>query len=277
MRTGVHYAIVGVFVGQIVVFFAAVKGKFEHLHARIAGLLHQLGHVGSQGAQVLRDDLKLAALLFHLAEELDARTLDPFAVDGVFSRIRNGVVARKRAEVVDTGDVIKLGRSLDALKPPLVVGLLEIIPVVERIAPELTGSREIIRRTACHRDGIAVVIELEDLGICPGVGAVHSDINRHIAQDLDAQTVDIGAERLPLLIKLELQELPKNDLVAQLILVAFQSVLLAHFDVLGPLCPGRHVVVILHCHKQGVVFEPFAVLVHKIAERLLFRALGLLL
>ena len=108
MSTCVNNAVICVLVRQVIVLLAAVKRELENLHAGIARLLHKLGDVGCERAQILGNDLKLADLLFHHAEELDPRTYDPLAVDGVLGGIGNGVVARKRAEVVDTGNIVKL-------------------------------------------------------------------------------------------------------------------------------------------------------------------------
>ena len=91
-----------------------------------------------------------------------------------------------------------------------------VIPVIERVAPQLSGSAEIIWRHSGYAGRVALRIELEQLLVCPDIGAVECDEDRDITDDLDAFFMSIVAQCDPLLLKDKLDEAIVTDLFFQL-------------------------------------------------------------
>ena len=159
----VNDRILYVVVGQIVAGLTGIKGKLQHLHARISCAGQKL--FGSRGdiAQVLRDDPYISEFLLDCAEEIKAGAFDDFAVLGCLVAVRNLVVFRKAVEVVDADHIVELIVALDALDPPVIVVLLELLPVVDGIAPELACRRECIGRAAGDNCRNQIFIKAEDI------------------------------------------------------------------------------------------------------------------
>ena len=80
-----------------------------------------------------------------------------------------------------------------------------IVPVIERIAPELSVRREVIRRAACHRLQLTLLVELKELGVRPGIRRIRRDINRQVADNRDAVRGRIVLQALPLLVEQHLR------------------------------------------------------------------------
>ena len=193
--TGVDHGIDGIVVGQIVIGRAGVtgvEGKFQNLHAGETGIPDQLTDRICHIAQVFRNHFMPAQIPFHAAEQIDAGTLLPVAVFRGGIAVGNGVVLIKTPEVVDAGHIVHLVYIPQTAQPPLVSGLLVIVPAVQRIAPELAGSREAIRRTSRYSGRNVIFIQLEQFGMGPSIGRVHGNINRNIADDLNVFFVGIS-------------------------------------------------------------------------------------
>ena len=200
-------------------------------------------------------------------EQVHARAGQPVAEDGVLCRIGDGVVLVKAAEVVDARDVVELGGRGDAVDPPLVAGGLQVLPVVEGVAPELAGGGEVVRRAAGDAHGAALLVQPEDLGIGPGVRAVHGDVDRDVAKELDAKGVDVAAELLPLLVEEVLQELVEAHVLVQFLAVVADALGVAQADALVlPLGPGAHAEGLLDRHVERIVLQPAAVFAHEVGK-----------
>ena len=264
---GVDDVVIGIKMGQIDALAAVVERELEHLHAGVARSLEELGHAGGDQAEVFGDDRHVAQTRPDGVEQIHARAFQPIADDGVLGRIRDGIIFVKAAEVVDAGHVVELGSRRDAVDPPLVAGGLEVLPVIQRVAPQLAGRGEIVRRAARHADGMALLVQPEHLGVGPGVRAVHGDINRNVAKELDAQGIDVAAELLPLLIEQILKEFVEADVLVQIAAVGADGIGVAQADALIlPLGPGAHAEGLLHRHIQRVVFQPGAVFADEVVE-----------
>ena len=170
--------------------------------------------------------------------------------------------------MVDADDIVELITSLDAADPPVIAALLHVFPVIERIAPELSRRRERIRRAASHTDRDVLLVELEHLRMGPRVRAVRSDIERDVADDLNALLIGIGLQLRPLLHELELLEAVEihglRDHLPEyihgfLVPVAVRSI---------PLAPGLPFMLFLKCHKDAVILEPVRILRDKCLELL---------
>ena len=109
--------------------------------------------------------------------------------------------------MVDAHDVHHLVELLEALLPPGVVLGLHGLPVVLRIAPELSRRAEIVRRYARNRMGRAIRVEVEELLVRPDIGAVLCEKDRHVAHDADALLLRVVVQALPLAVEKVLHEL----------------------------------------------------------------------
>ena len=161
-----------VFMRFISAVSVTVKCKLLDLHARKARRFQKIRDVLSLDAQVLRDDALLAELLPDLLEEIKTRALLPAPVHRGRIAVRDRIVARKAAEMVDPHDVVETAHVADSRDPPFISVCLHFIPVKERIAPELSVRREVIRRAPGDLNRRQVLIELELIRIGPDIDAV---------------------------------------------------------------------------------------------------------
>ena len=81
--------------------------------------------------------------------------------------------------------------AAETLDPPAVAGRAVRAPVVERIAPVLTGCRVTVRRRAGD------LARAEELGVREMLGASRRDVDRDVAEDADAAFACVVAQRDP--------------------------------------------------------------------------------
>ena len=238
--------------GQIAAGIPGVEGKFQHLHARQAGILQKLLDAWGGIAQVLGDEPQLGEPAGEHPHQAHARALDPMAVFGGGLAVGHGPIGLEAPEMVDADHVIQLGGTVYPADPPAEAVGLHPVPGVQGVAPELTVGAEVVRRHAGYLRGNALVVQLEALRLRPHVGGVHGHINGQVANDLDVQAV----EEQELQIGKQLHVLPQQGAVPLQHLRGFPQ---ADVRVL-PLRPGAHAKMALAGHVQGVVRQPAAVL-----------------
>ena len=127
-------------------------------------------------------------------EERQARPRRPPAFPRGLRGCGNRPVPGEPAEVVDPEDVDEVEHAAHPLDPPAVVVGGHRLPVVERVAPQLAEVVEGVRRGA--RDEL--VEGEEELGVSPMVAAAGRDVDRHVADDADAPSGRVAAQREPL-------------------------------------------------------------------------------
>src|SRR5438270_13455882 len=107
-------------------------------------------NVGRDRAEVFGDDWQFTAdCTLQRVEEVAARSLDPAtALRGLVfgGHFPSGGEA---AEVVEAHNVRHLQSLAHALDPPLETVLAHTLPVVDRVAPELTRLAEGVGRDSC--------------------------------------------------------------------------------------------------------------------------------
>ena len=149
------------------VILPGIEAENHHAHPREAAFVQQLAHVVGNNAEILRDNWDFAQLLFQRAEQLHTGAFLPYALDRRFFACVNFPEGFKAAEMVETDNVIKLHILLHAPDPPFVAVLFERVPVIDRVAPQLAGFREIVGRHARDLLGREVVFQFEELRVCP--------------------------------------------------------------------------------------------------------------
>ena len=132
-------------------------------------------------------------------------------------------------------------------------------PVVQRVAPQLTVGREVIRRAARHTGKAAVGVQLKQRAAHPCIHRVGRDVDGDVAQNLHVLFVGVGLHRLPLGRKLVLHELPEADLFLVFGGKGSKGLFVAQAVGLVPLHPVLHAVGHFQGHVQGVVVQPFLI------------------
>ena len=89
--------------------------------------------------------------------------------------------------MVDADDVEQARGRRDAALPPVEAVVAHPVPVVKRVAPELTVGGEAVGRAACHTRRHTVAVELEQVGIRPDVARIVGNVDGQVADDLDAE------------------------------------------------------------------------------------------
>ena len=131
-----------------------------------------------------------------------------------------------------------------------------IFPVIDRVAPQLTGSAEIIRRNPRNYFGEAVLVQLEHLWFRPDIGTVRGDEDRDIPDEVDSLVIGIFFQSEPLLEEYPLKEFLISDLVFQF--PGDHSLLgFCGFPVfLLPLQPADSFLGCLDGHEHGIIVKP---------------------
>ena len=118
------------------------KSKLQNRHARKVKLVPDRLHLRRDDAKILRNDRQFPDLRFQRREQVRARTLHPLS-RGRRGRARlNLPVGLESAKVVDPHNVVQTQRRPETFHPPAVGGLLQQRPVIDGIAPKLSGSAE---------------------------------------------------------------------------------------------------------------------------------------
>ena len=158
--------------------------------------------------------------------------------------------------MIDAQHVEQLSCAIDAPYPPSEAIVTHGVPVVQRVAPQLPVGAEVVWRHAGYRLRHELVVQLEELGLGPHIGGVHGHIDGQVADDADAQLVDIVPQRVPLLEEQILHIHEERHVLRQQRPVLRQCLFLPQPDVLRPLRPGPHAEVPLAGHIQRVIRQP---------------------
>ena len=139
--------------------------------------------------------------------------------------------------MVDTHYIKKSHRRTETVNPPVIISLLVPLPVVYRIAPQLTRFGKCVRRTARNRFGVKVIVKVKQIRIYPYVCTVGRNIYRNVADNLYALIVCVFFKLKPLLKKLVLQKFPEHHLVLVRLTEQPQRMRVASFQPVVPFEP----------------------------------------
>ena len=250
--------------GAVVAAVAAVKGEFQHFHAGVLALGQQLAHIVGQETQVLGNDAGAAQFLFNGGKQAVAWAGAPAAMLGGLIAVRDGVVPGEAAEVIDAQEIVDAAQVADAAHPPAVAGSGHGVPVKQRVAPQLAGGGETIRRAAGHLDRQQVFVQLKLLRAAPDIHTVRRYVDGQVADDLDAPGIGVGFQFFPLGVEEILHSLPEIDACLMIAAGLIQIGRFAQAQRAFPLQPGLTAVGIFQCHEQGVVRQPESVVRQKL-------------
>ena len=259
MGTGIDHTVAFKIVGLVLAVAPGVEGELQDLHARVAGLLQQLVDLRRQKAQVLGDDRPIPDRILQGPEEIHAGSRHPGPVHGRVLLRGDLIVGLEPAEMIDPDRVIEKEGMLHPGLPPGEIFRPVPVPVIDGIAPELAGRREGIRRAARHDRGPALLIQLEEVRMAPGVRAVHGHIDGQVSDDPDIVAGRIALEGLPLAEEHILHEAVEPHLVQELSVPLADGLRPAQADVLVPVHPGRVLKMALEGAVEGIVVQPFLV------------------
>src|SRR5262249_36170192 len=256
MRSGVNDDIAVIVVRQIDIFLVAAESKLKDTHARKAEAITQLLDIGSNDAEVFGDDWKLAQRFPNRTEKFLAWHLDPTTALGRLIAPGDFPAGRETAKVIDARYVHDLQNRPHAFDPPLEAIFQHSFPVVEGIAPELSGRAEIIRRDARDNCRNTIAIKFELLRIGPNVGRIMGHKDRYIADQTDAPFIAIAFQLEPLLKKKELGKLVRFNSLVKFVSRARQSLRFTPNGRPFPFMPGFAAVLSFQGSEQGVVVQP---------------------
>ena len=100
--------------------------------------------------------------------------------------------------MIDAHEIETRELRAHASQPPAEAATLHRVPVVQRVAPELTVGVEVVRRYTGDGERLAVRIEREQPPVPPDLDAVAIDVERQVAEQVDAALVGIALEGGPL-------------------------------------------------------------------------------
>jgi hypothetical protein len=107
-------------------------------------------------------------------------------VNGAGLAGRNFPELRKAPKVIQANEVAGLGRPSQALNPPLIACLANLVPIIKRIAPTLPMGTEIVWRNPRYDLRLQVIfVKPEKVSMRPNVRAVVVDKNGDVAHNFD--------------------------------------------------------------------------------------------
>ena len=241
---------------QIIALLAGIEGKLQHLHARIAGLLDQPDHRRRHIPEILGDDRTVSQRFFQRVEKRIPGPGHPFSIDRGLLSVRNFEILVKAAEVIDPHDIIAPEAVGKPFHPPGKIRAPVILPIVNRISPQLSCRGEPVRRTPGYHRRISLVIQLEQLRMAPCICTVKGDVNRNIPDDLHAVLVCIRLERFPLPAEIVLLEPAELNLVRELLPISLHCLRLSQTDIVVPLNEAFSALLRLHGAVQRIILQP---------------------
>ena len=158
--------------------------------------------------------------------------------------------------MIDADDIDEVVETPHAIGPPGVALGAIGSPVEDGVAPELPGLREVVGRHSGDVGRIAGRVELEQLTVGPDIGAVQSDEDRHVPDDLHPSLVGVEAERLPLAAEQILDEGVIVDVVRQLDSPTCKGRRVPQPGGIVPRLPRSSAMRVLYRHEEREIVEP---------------------
>ena len=131
-----------------------------------------------------------------------------------------------------------------------------LLPVIQRVAPQLPVRGEIVGRHAGNGFGVAVTVDFQDFPVRPGVRAVERNIDRHVTEQLNTLLMGVGAQHFPLVVEQELQDLDVCNLAVGSCLQLGQCVRVAVHVFRIPLRPRSLAMLRFEYAEKCIVVQP---------------------
>ena len=257
MRACITNAVGNVVVRQESRDLLHIESTLQQLHAREARIFKELSDLRCRIAEVFRNEVEIREMILQRVYESNTGTLDPAAAAGCCITVWDGEIALKSSEMIYADHIEQLSQSRYPADPPAKAVLFHHIPVVQRIAPELSVLSEQIRRYA--RDFLRqfLLIELEPVRFSPDFRGIQSYVYRDVPYYAYARFIRVSLEIIPLLIEQELNILKHFHVFEEFFVPSGAGFrLMESYVFIRPLCPRAHVIVLLERHEKRVVREP---------------------
>ncbi len=210
-----------------------------------------------QNAQVLGDEGDALEPGGQHPQKVHTGALLPGTHPGGLGPRRDGPIALQSPEVVDADDVEQFGGPFHPANPPAKAVLLHGGPVVQGVAPELAVLGKVVRRHPRHLGGTPLPVQKELRPLAPHVGGVQGNVDGQIADEPQAQAVDIGLQGRPLGEKPVLDAGLEGHFLRQLHPPAVHGLpLVAAEALVRPVKPGQAAEMPLHRPVQRVLPHP---------------------
>ena len=185
-----------------------------------------------------------------------SRTFTPHSPGGCPLSGRNMPSRFKAEKMVYAHTVEQIKHLLKTLDPPSISPLLQYIPVVERITPQLAIFAEIIRWNTCHGSWASFTIQQEEIAIAPDIGRIIGYEDRQVTDDGNAMRSGVFSQRSPLAVKLPLKIFLRTDFRPQFNGRLFISPARQEGHICRPAMPTFTLIAAFQSHEQGVVVQP---------------------
>src|SRR6266571_5555045 len=191
---------------QINMGTAISESELHYPHAGNVQALTESVNFRSDKSQILGDKRQITERLAQHVEEIVFGSIHPTPVDSRGLAGGNLPIFFKTAEMVEPDDVVSLQGRTHSLHPPVVSPRFQNVPAIQRIPPALTGFAERVRRHPGNDGGLKIMVEVENIGMRPHIGAVVIHKDSHIPNDADGAGHAIRTQGTPLLKKSELDD-----------------------------------------------------------------------
>ncbi len=256
MRAGVNDRRWIVMVRQKALFLRASEGELQDSHAGQLEAAPQGIDFRRDDAQVFGHQRQTAQALPTRVEEGGARALRP--APGLRGEAAGGdlPIGLEAAEMIEPDQVHEREQRANTIDPPLKAGLAVRLPLVDGVAPELAGRREVVGRHAGHHLGPPLPIELKQLRVAPDIRRIGRHKDGEVAHQPNASAMGIGPQHLPLAEEEILREAMKVHPRREPPRGAAQGRRATLAPFFRPLLPTRPRALFLQGHEQGVVVQP---------------------
>ena len=168
-------------VGKVWIVPAPIERELEDPSARYIELVTQGVYIGRNQTQIFGDERQAAQLFLNCLQESGARTRHP--LPGLGRRSTCGNVPRgcESAEVIKPNDVDMIQKCTQSVDAPSITGRTKGIPIVDRVAPQLSLSAEIIRWNPGDEARPAMFVQQEKLRVRPNIAGIRGYKERQVA------------------------------------------------------------------------------------------------
>src|SRR5690554_678070 len=206
--------------------------------------------------EVFSDKRRFAEFGANRLEERVPGARAPAAIDRGVGLGRHRPIGLEAAEMIDANHVHRCQRAADAREPPTIILGRHRLPIIQRIAPFLPVLAKIIRRHARNLGRLARRVELKYLAMRPGIGAVHGDEYRDIADELYSLLARVVAQRLPLRTRDPLLEFYAPNLLGMRVARPLKRRRVAPDKFGRPIAPTLAAKLFFERYIKGVIGQP---------------------
>jgi len=276
MRPRIRNTVWNIIMGQVRMSRQILsKRKQQNPHSGKSKAVYDFFHIVGYQSQILGNNGNGGKCFLDRGKKINGRRLLPAPVKSSCLGCRNFPKCYKTPEVVNAHHIKKAEVMGKPLYPPAVPGLLKYVPAVNRISPELTGCAEIVRRHTGDAERPFVLIQFEEVCMCPDIGAVIADIDGYIANEFYALVITIIFQRMQLFEKQILKKfLPFNGFL-KVYIYSFDTFSIPVSKPCLPFLPDSSLMMIFNHCKQGNILKPLPVLCTEFFAGFLFVAMVL--